>query len=217
VDTTDRDQPSAPGRGERSRQAILDAAEELLAGEGYAGMSIARLEQASGLPASSIYWHFGNKEGVALAVMERGAERFLSTYEQVEHTQGTPIERVRAILDYSAEQTINHPLFLRLLISMSFQQGANEQTRAVIERVRARGLELSKETALLIADAVGQDINDTTADAIGRLMMSVADGLVLAHHLGEPIDIHALFERVAPMLMAIAQTEGQPQRRPRAA
>jgi len=47
--------------GARSRTAILDAALQLMSETGYDGTSVAKIAQKSGLPASSIYWHFGSK------------------------------------------------------------------------------------------------------------------------------------------------------------
>ena len=49
-----------------------------MATSGYAATSISDIRRACGLPPSSIYWHFGSKEGVLAAVMERGAERFFA-------------------------------------------------------------------------------------------------------------------------------------------
>jgi AcrR family transcriptional regulator len=63
-------------RGERSREAVLDAAERVMAERGYEAATVASLVEEAGVPASSIYHYFGSKEGVLLAVMERGAERF---------------------------------------------------------------------------------------------------------------------------------------------
>jgi AcrR family transcriptional regulator len=65
-------------QGEQSRELILDATERLMATRGYAATSISDIRNACGLPPSSIYWHFGSKEGVLAAVMERGADRFFA-------------------------------------------------------------------------------------------------------------------------------------------
>src|SRR6266496_2327682 len=54
-----------------SQDRILDAAERLVAERGYTAASISLISKASGLPASSIYWHFGSKEGLLAAVVER--------------------------------------------------------------------------------------------------------------------------------------------------
>src|SRR5271165_791242 len=70
-------------QGALSRDEILDAAEALMARQGYDGASISAICSECGLPASSIYWHFGSKEGVLAAVMERGATRYFATIDAI--------------------------------------------------------------------------------------------------------------------------------------
>ena len=65
-------------RGARSREAVLDAAERLIAEHGYEAATVSALVEQAGVPASSVYHYFGSKEGVLLAVMERGAKRYLA-------------------------------------------------------------------------------------------------------------------------------------------
>jgi AcrR family transcriptional regulator len=62
-------------RGARSREAVLDAAERLIAQHGYKAATVAALVEEAGVAASSIYHHFDCKQGVVLATLERGAER----------------------------------------------------------------------------------------------------------------------------------------------
>lgn len=59
-----------------SKDAILDAATELIAKVGYDRASIAQICKESGLPVGSVYHHFGNKAGILSAIVERGAARF---------------------------------------------------------------------------------------------------------------------------------------------
>jgi AcrR family transcriptional regulator len=58
--------PAAPrgGRahGDVSRERILDAAREIASERDDDGTRIARVSERSGLPASSIYWHFDDKD-----------------------------------------------------------------------------------------------------------------------------------------------------------
>ena len=54
-----------------SKQAILDAAQELLGQYGYAGLSMRELAQASGLAKATIYHYFHDKEEIFRQVMER--------------------------------------------------------------------------------------------------------------------------------------------------
>src|SRR5262245_55638123 len=64
--------------GEESRQKILDAATEIAAERGYEGTSIGLVSARAGLPASSIYWHFKDKDGLIAAVIERSFGEWLS-------------------------------------------------------------------------------------------------------------------------------------------
>ncbi|SOD89368.1 transcriptional regulator, TetR family [Streptomyces sp. Ag109_G2-15] len=64
-----------------SRQRILDAAAEIAGERGYEGTSIAAVSAKCGLPASSIYWHFENKDNLIAAVIERSFETWLAEVE----------------------------------------------------------------------------------------------------------------------------------------
>lgn len=61
----------ATGKGQRTRQAIIDAAYTLFIEKGYHGTSLRHIAQAAGIALGGIYNHFANKEeifkGVVLA------------------------------------------------------------------------------------------------------------------------------------------------------
>ena len=86
----------------RSREAVLDAAERLMAEQGYDAASVAALVEEAGIPASSIYHYFGSKVGVLLAVMERGAERFFAELPDLDRRLGSQREHLRALVDLVA-------------------------------------------------------------------------------------------------------------------
>ena len=67
--------------GELSRVRILDAATEIAAERGYEGTSIALVSAKCGLPASSIYWHFKDKDDLIAAVIERSFGSWLSAWQ----------------------------------------------------------------------------------------------------------------------------------------
>lgn len=67
--------------GVESRQRILDAAVEISGERGYEGTSIAAVSATCGLPASSIYWHFKDKDDLIAAVIERSFETWLAAVE----------------------------------------------------------------------------------------------------------------------------------------
>lgn len=56
---------------ERSRQAILDAAEKLFAEKGYESTSVREIGEAAGLSRGTPAYFFGSKEGLYRAVLDR--------------------------------------------------------------------------------------------------------------------------------------------------
>ena len=106
-------------QGAQSRELILDATERLMATRGYAATSISDIRKACGLPPSSIYWHFGSKEGVLAAVMERGADRFFAAIPT-----GDTVEKQLA---QTARLQADHPDFLRLFYMLSLERRVTQR------------------------------------------------------------------------------------------
>ena len=81
-------------RGMKSRELVLDAAERVMAEHGFEAATLARVVEEAGIPLSSVYHYYGSKDGILLAVMERGAERFFADLPDSEPaartSRGTP-------------------------------------------------------------------------------------------------------------------------------
>src|ERR1700691_3264582 len=88
--------PQEPRRkranGEQYRRKILEAAAEVAGERGYEGTSIALVSAKCGLPASSIYWHFKNKDDLIAAVIERSFGDWLKAWQVPD--EGTPRDRL---------------------------------------------------------------------------------------------------------------------------
>ncbi|CAN5121907.1 hypothetical protein BH09ACT5_BH09ACT5_13490 [soil metagenome] len=71
--------------GDESRRRILDAAEELFAERGFDRTSFVDIAERSGISRGSIPWHFKNKDGLLIAVVERALESFMGPerYEKI--------------------------------------------------------------------------------------------------------------------------------------
>ena len=57
-----RKRTSSPAPAERSRDRIMAAAAELARERGVSGATIAMVCERSGLPVSSVYWYFDDKD-----------------------------------------------------------------------------------------------------------------------------------------------------------
>jgi AcrR family transcriptional regulator len=90
--------------GERSRRAILDEAAKLATVEGLSGLSIGRLADAVGMSKSGLFAHFGSKEELQLATIERAGEIFAADVVDPALAESTGIGRLRAL----AERFLDH-------------------------------------------------------------------------------------------------------------
>lgn len=77
------DQPSAPTeRGQRRREAIVDAATGLFARQGYHPTGIDEIGEAAGITGPGIYRHFPSKEDLLIAALDRIWEALRAALEE---------------------------------------------------------------------------------------------------------------------------------------
>jgi AcrR family transcriptional regulator len=184
-------------QGEQSRELILDATERLMATRGYAATSISDIRKACGLPPSSIYWHFGSKEGVLAAVMERGADRFFAAIPTAEDAAGQ-----LAVLSTLQSQ---HPDFLRLFYMLSLERNNDPSVAAVIRRVRDTAIRRFRDaiTQLLPADTPPAKAERVVTE-LAAVAVALSDGVFFAEHL-EPdgTDVEQMYRRLFQAVVAL--------------
>ncbi|MFE0359340.1 TetR/AcrR family transcriptional regulator [Streptomyces nigra] len=112
---------AAPRKGDLREQALLDAAEELLAHTSLENLTVEAIAQKAGISRGSLYFYFGSKHEVLAALVERtlgtirahadtiardgsippveAMERAVRATEEVWRAHGTVM---RAAVDYSA-------------------------------------------------------------------------------------------------------------------
>jgi AcrR family transcriptional regulator len=86
-------------KGERTRNAILDAAAALATQEGLEPLSIARLAQATGMSKSGLFAHFGSKEELQLATVDHAASLFVAEVISPAREAPRGLARVWALCD----------------------------------------------------------------------------------------------------------------------
>jgi AcrR family transcriptional regulator len=70
-----------------TRDALLDAAEEVFVKRGVPGAAMEEIAAEAGFSRGAIYAHFGSKDDLLLAVMDRFLGRQLDQYLQLEHRE----------------------------------------------------------------------------------------------------------------------------------
>jgi len=191
-------------RGARSRELVLDAAERVMAEHGFEAATVARVVAEAGIPMSSVYHYFGSKDGILLAVMERGADRFFADLPDLDRAAGPPAQHLARVVSGAIGALERHPDFLRLLIGFAVQPPAagDGEIQAVVDRIRERALGLLQAQ---IAAAFGGDPADPVTDQLARFALAAFDGAFVACQADRGTTLTRLLQPLAPALVAARQ------------
>lgn len=200
-----RDDVTPNRRGVKSRELVLDAAERVMAEHGFEAATVARVVEEAGIPLSSVYHYYGSKDGILLAVMERGAERFFADLPEWDRRTGRPAQHLAEIISATIHTLERHPNFLRLLIVLAAQppEGKGGEISAVISRIRGRALGLLRGQ---IGLAFGDDPDSPATDQLARFALAAIDGAFVASQAEAGVDLERILEPLAPALAAARRT-----------
>ena len=189
-------------RGVRSRELVLDAAEHVMAEQGFEAATLARVVESAGIPMSSVYHYYGSKDGILLAVMERGAQRFFADLPDWKHRIGRPAEHLATVLSTTAQTLERHPNFLRLLIVFAVQPPARngDEIEVVVARVRRLGQDRLREQ---IAVAFGDDPHSPVTTRLARIALATIDGAFVASQADGSVTLADLLEPLVPAVVAV--------------
>ena len=187
--------------GELSRERILDAATEIAAERGYEGTSIALVSKKCGLPASSIYWHFKDKDDLIAAVIERSFGTWLAAWPAPQ--EGTIEDRAVTVGTQVAKALLESPDFIRLGLMLALER------RPVEPRARAMFLQARTNASAQLSRTIREltpELGDAEVDQLATYALAGADGLFIAKEInGNAIDLLALFEMHARAVVQIAR------------
>ena len=173
-----------------------------MASEGFDAATVARVVEESGVPLSSVYHYYGSKDGVLLAVMERGAERFFADVPELSERVGTAAEHLRTVVANAAEALERHPNFLRLLIVFAVQppNAGGGEVAAVVRQVRNTAL---KRLRGQLALAFGADPRSRATEQLARFALAAIDGAFVAARADRTIKLAKVLEPLPDALVAV--------------
>ena len=178
--------------GERSRNAILDAAARLATTEGIGGLSLSRLADAVGMSKSGLFAHFGSKEELQLATVEKADSVFSARVVEPAMAVGRGLGQLRMLVNgflayLEADTFPGGCFFASVLAEVDTQPGA---VRDRLVRFLADWLSLL-ETAVRDAQADGaidpaEDPAQITFEIEAALLLANAQYIV--SRTPEPIE-----------------------------
>jgi len=98
--------------GEATRLALLESAALLFDEHGYAGTSVSAVARGAGLTSGALYFHFGGKENLALAVVQEHFASWPPIIERVLALPGTALEHV-VLLSFEVARAFRDDVMVR--------------------------------------------------------------------------------------------------------
>jgi AcrR family transcriptional regulator len=192
-------------RGVRSRELVLDAAERVMADDGFEAATVARVVKEAGIPMSSVYHYYGSKDGILLAVMERGAERFFADLPDPDRRIGRSAEHLTRVVLSAVQTLARHPNFLRLLVVFAVQppRAGDGEIGAVVGRVREMALKrLRKQIGLAFDD----DPRSSATDQLAYFALAAFDGAFVASQADPSVELRRVLQHLPPALVAVRRS-----------
>ncbi len=171
---------SVNGRAGSSETAILDAAERLIAGAGYAGFSMRELAEASGLAKGTIYYHFRDKQEVYWRVVDRQMASLQAQMTLAATGHADPVSGLHAVIHtyFSLISQRRHSLMATLRDNKAVQM----PLQSLIEKYRQGFMQ---PLADLVNQGIAQgffhpvDVDMTVISLLGMMNAFVTHRLLL--------------------------------------
>ena len=122
---------------EQTRQRILEAAKGEFARVGLGGARVDRIAQKAGANKRMLYYYFGNKEDLFLAVLEHAYEHIRTAEKGLRLEEVEPAEAIRRLVTFTWNYYLEHPEFLNLLNSENLHQARHLKNSAKVRTMHS--------------------------------------------------------------------------------
>lgn len=189
-------------QGALSRDRILDAALDTMSERGFSASSVDAICRQAGVVKTALYWHFGSKEGLLAAVLDRVSTEWIDEIRRSVDPSGAPLERLDAALAGIRHIVETRPLHLRLLLSVLLERSESDPvTRQTLGRIFTQARDALQHG---LEDNLGRTIPglEEIADTMLALMQSAA-----LRRLAEPqsLDLDRLFAHVRRVTLLMVE------------
>lgn len=108
---------------ERTKRALLDAAEIEFAAKGLAGARVDVIAEESCANKRMLYYYFGSKEDLYMAVLERAYGAMRERERELNFTNLEPLDAIRTLVEFKFDYYVAHPRIIPLLAAENMTGG----------------------------------------------------------------------------------------------
>jgi AcrR family transcriptional regulator len=194
-----------------TRESILRAATKIFAKHGFAGGRVDQISKAAKSYDRMIYYYFGSKEGLFIAVLEELYRRFNEAESKLVLDASRPVEALKAVIGFMWVYYQKNPEFITLLNTENLHRGkhiakslrAREYSSPAVS-VLGEVIERGAQQKLFRADVNARDVYLMIA-ALGYFYLS--NRFTLSAFLGEKLEtVEALSHWEAFVVDAVLRT-----------
>jgi TetR/AcrR family transcriptional regulator len=169
------------GTDESVRQRLLETATALFAQKGYAATTVREIVVDAGVTKPALYYHFGSKEGIYLAILADSFKDFESTVVLAAAAPGTAQVRILRLCDEVLALVLEHLDVVRVVDSTYYgpPQGAPAFDIEAFHRIFQEALRAIVVDGMASGELRQGSVEDVTWAVIGAF--DVARALELCH------------------------------------
>jgi AcrR family transcriptional regulator len=139
-----------PGRSrtndpDRTKSDILAVATEEFANRGLTGARVDAIAERTRTSKRMIYYYFGGKEGLYLAVLERAYAGIRAIEAELKLEELDPVEGLRRLVERTFDYDETHPDFVRLVTIENIHQGEHLARAPAIRKINLGAIELLRK------------------------------------------------------------------------
>ena len=141
-------------RAIRTQGDILEVATAEFAANGYAGARVDEIAARTRTTKRMIYYHFGGKKQLYIAVLERAYTRIRAAEREVKVDDLDPVEALRRVAEVTFDHHGAHPEFIRLVSIENIHNA--EHVKELVQMVDLAGPVVSLLEGILRRGASGR-------------------------------------------------------------
>lgn len=176
-------------RSRKTREMILDGALAEFASKGFDGARIDEIALRAGVNKNLLYHHFGSKDGLFTALLERMYETIRERQNDLQIRSLDPIDAIRKLVIFTGSVWIQHPEFLRLLQSENLNGGRHVRAS---DKIVMMYNPLLKTIDDILQRGVDEGLFRENLDAVD-LYISISS--LTAHYITNSHTFEAIFNR----------------------
>jgi AcrR family transcriptional regulator len=131
------------GARSAAREALLDAAEQLLVDVGYAKITTRRLAEEAGVNHGLVHYYFGSNENLLVQTLERFTDRLIARQRELYEAEGPFIEKWRTAMRYLVSEDVTYEKVWAELQALAWNQ----------PEIRERLAQVNAEWRAVLTDA----------------------------------------------------------------